>query len=183
MALTAKQRKMIDSYLKGASKSDAMREAGYSEGTATTRHSYYFGHPEVVAEIERRQKIASTRADISLEKLNAMLMEIATANLGDLLQVDDQGNTYMDYDKLTPELRKAISNLTVDEVKEGRGEDAKIVKRVRIGVLDRVRAIEQLIRHNGLSKEKIVVNHEGDLVEALQRGRARARQRSEDAPE
>lgn len=181
MALSAKQRKMIDSYLKGMSKADAMREAGFAESVAQTKHSYYFGKPEIVAEIERRQKIASTRADISLEVLNKMLMDIASANLGDLVQTDpNTGDLYMDYSRLTPELRKAMTNVTIDEVKEGRGESAKTVKRIRIGVLDRIRAIEQLIRHNGLSKEKITVNHEGSLVEELQQGRARARSRSEE---
>lgn len=183
MALTVRKRQMIDAYLKGASKKDAMLAAGFSENTASTRHTYYFGDPDVVAEIERRQKIAASRTDVNLENLNKMLMEIASANLGDLVQVADDGSLFMDYSKLTPELRKSMTNVTIDEVKEGRGENAKTVKRIRIGVLDRLRAIETLIRHNGLSKEKITVNHEGSLVEELQRGRARARQLGDEPPE
>lgn len=174
MALSDKKRKMIDLYLKGANKKDSMLGAGFSENTAQTRHSTYFGDPEVIAEISRRQSIAAARTDISLESLNKQLMEIASASLGDLISIDPiSGEMSLDYSKLTPELKRSMSNLTVDEVKEGRGSDAKMVKRIRIGVLDRIRAIELLIRHNGLSKEKIVVNHEGDLVERLRRGRDR----------
>lgn len=173
MAISPKMRKAIDSYLKGATKKQAMLDAGFSETTATTAHSTYFGNQEVIDEIARRQNIAATRTDTSLEWCVAQLKQIASANLGDLIQVDPDGSLSMDYSKLTPELRAAIGNVTVDEVTEGRGESAKKVKRIRIGTLDRLRAIENIVRFLGLSKEKVTVNIEGDLVAKLQRGRQR----------
>lgn len=173
MAISPRMRKAIDSYLKGASKKDAMLEAGFSETTATTAHSKYFGDPEVIEEIDRRRNIAAARTDVTLEKMIAQLMEIASASVGDLIRAEPDGSISMDYTKLTPELRKSISNITVDEITEGRGDEARKVKRIRIGALDRIRAIELIIRHLGLSKEKITVNHEGDLVERLHRGRLR----------
>lgn len=173
MALSAKKKKAIDGYLKGMTKVDAMRAAGYAETTSNTKHSAIFGSPEVEAEIARRQAIAATRADISLEWLTDQLKTIVEANIGDLIEIDSTGSISMDYSKLTPELRKAIGNVTVDEVTVGRGRDAEKIKRIRIGSLDKLRAIELLIKHLGLSKEKTVIEVEGDLVERLTRGRKR----------
>ncbi len=181
MAISDRMLKAIDLYLKGANKTEAMKGAGFSEKTAQTRHSTYFGDEEVKAEIMRRQNIAASRTDITLEKMLTQLNEIASASLGDLITVDPDGSISMDYSKLTPELRKSIGNVTVDEITEGRGDEAKKVKRIRIGALDRIRAIELIIRHAGLSKEKVVVAHEGDLVERLRRGRLRAAGTGEEA--
>lgn len=174
MALNGKKKKAIDLYLSGKSKKDAMLGAGYSASTADTKHSDVFGDPEVVAEIERRQKIASTRTDISLEWALSQLKKIVEANMGDLIEIDESTGEYkINMARLSPELKYALTNFTVDEMQEGRGPGAEKFKRLRIGTLDKVRALELIIRHGGLSKEKVVVQVEGDLVERLNRGRQR----------
>lgn len=174
MALSQRKKSVVDHYLQGLSKVDAMKKAGYSDSTAQTKHSAVFGDPEVKKEIERRQKIQSSRSDITFEYLTNKLKEIVDANLGDLIEFGEDGTPWINYEKLTPQLRTALSNFSVDEVTEGRGESARKVKRIRVGTLDKLRAIELLIRHLGLSKEKVVVSVEEDLVERLQRGRARS---------
>lgn len=176
MALNAKQKKMIDAYLRGQSKKDAMLEAGYSQSTAEGKHSETFNHPEVIKEIERRQKIASTRTDISLEWALTELKKIAEANLGDIIEVAEDGTYKINMAKMGPNLRAALTNFTVDDMSDGRGDEAQSFKRLRIGVSDKVRAIDLIIRHAGLSKEKVQVEVSGDLVERLARGRARVRE-------
>lgn len=174
MALNAKKKKAIDLHLSGKNKQEAMEGAGYAKTTAATKHSAVFGDPEVVAEIARRQKIASSRTDISLEWALEQLKKIAEANLGDIIEIDETDGSYkINMARLSPELKYALTNFTVDEMQEGRGPGAEKFKRLRIGTLDKVRAIELIIRHAGLSKEKVVVQVEGDLVERLNRGRQR----------
>jgi len=175
MSLNSKKKKMIDAYLKGLSKKDAMLEAGYSESTAAGKHSELFNQPEVIKEIERRQKIAATRTDVSLEWALGELKKIAEANLGDIIEIEDNGTYKINMSKMGPNLKAALTNFTVDEMTEGRGEGQSAFKRLRIGVSDKVRAIDLIIRHAGLSKEKLVVEVEGDLVERLARGRSRVR--------
>lgn len=173
MALSAKKIKCIDGYLSGKSKVQAMLDAGYSPSTSQSKHSTIFGDPKVIAEIERRQKIASTRSGVSLEWIVDRLKSIADANLGDLIDIAPDGSIRMDYEKLTPDLRRALSGVNIDEYTEGRGPDKKQVKRIKINLADKLRALELLMRHLGLSKEKIIVGVEDDLVERLQRGKNR----------
>jgi phage terminase small subunit len=166
--------KAIDGYISGKTKQQAMLDAGYSETTAHGKHSAIFGREDVKAEIARRQKMVATRTDINLERLNNILVSIAEANPGELITTDEAGNMFVDYSKLTPQMKKVISGFTVDDMTEGRaGEDQQRFRRLKLQFVDRLRAIEMLIRFNGLSKEKIHVEVEGDLVQRLQRGRNR----------
>lgn len=171
MALNAKKKKAIEGYLKGLSKTDAMIEAGYASTTAASKHSDIFGDPEVVAEIERRQKISAARTDITLDWVNNKLKEVAEANLGDMVTIHEDGTVDFDYTKMTPAIKQALNQFTTETYMEGRGPGAKEVKRIKVGTLDKLRALELLVRFNGLSKEKTVIEVEGDLVERLQRGR------------
>lgn len=181
MALNEKKKKAINFYLGGMSKTDAMMAAGYSESTAQTKHSTIFGDPEVEAEIERRQRIASSRADVSLDWIVERLKSIADANLGDLVEIHEDGSATLNMSKMTPELKRALTGYSVEEYMEGRGPGAKKVKRHKVNLADKLRALELLVRHLGLSKEKVVVEvQEGDLVERLQRGRQIAKAGTED---
>lgn len=169
--LSDKQKKALNAYLGGMSKTDAMLHAGYSESTAKTKHSDIFNAPEMVEELNRRQQIAATRADVSLDWIVDRLKSVADANLGDLLDIDEEGSATLNMSKMTPELKRALTGYTVEEYMEGRGPGAKKVKRHKVNLADKLRALELLVRHLGLSKEKVVVEVEGDLVERLQRGR------------
>lgn len=173
MALSERKRRVIDLYLSGRSKTEAMLGAGYAQGTAETRQSFIFTDPEVKKEIARRMNIAAARADITLDWIVDRLKSIADANLGDLIEIDEAGRPTVNYKNLSPDLKRALANFTVDEISEGRGEDARKGLRIRVGTLDKIRALELLVKHLGLSKEKVVVSVEADLVERLQRGRSR----------
>lgn len=174
MALTARQKKAIEFYLKGDSKEDAMLKAGYAITTSKTKHSDIF-NTEAVGEITRRQNIAAARTDITLEWALGELKKIAEADLGDIIEVAEDGSYKINMAKLGPNLRKAMNGFTVDDMQEGRGEDGQKFRRLKVNLVDKVRAFELIIRHGGLSKEKVIVEVEGDLVERLQRGRSRVR--------
>ena len=174
--LTPRHRKVIDAYMKCWSKKKAMIEAGYSESMATTRANDVFGHPAVVAEIERRQKLASHRSDVTLDWIVERLKAIADANLGDMIDIYSDGTAGINFQKMTPQIQRALRKFSVSERKEGRGKNAHIVVDNKVELADQLRALELLIRHLGLSKEKqsVEVTADKELVEILQKGRIRA---------
>lgn len=172
--MLARQKKAADGFLAGKTKVQAMKDAGYSDSTATTKHSDVFGQPEVEEYIRRKQALSAQKSNISLDWILGELKQIATANLGDIIEIDTEGNMSLDYTKLTPELRKALQNVVIDEITEGRGPNARKIKRIKVGLSDKLRAFDMIIRHAGLSKDKVVVDVEGDLVERLVRARRRS---------
>ncbi len=176
MSLSPKHRKVIDAYMKGMTKKAAMLEADYSVSTAATRSNDVFGRDDVKSEILRRQNLASHRSDITLDWITNKLKAILDADIGDMLDIYSDGSAKYNFNKMTPALRVALSKFSVDSYTEGRGAVAQEVKRMRVDFADKVKAAELLIRHLGLSKEKasLEISGEVSMVDAIQRGRARA---------
>ncbi len=174
MALTHKRRKVIDAYMKSFNKKQSMLAAGYSNTMATTRTGDVFNDPAVQAEIARRQNIAAHRSDVSLDWIIGRLKLIADANIGDMVNVYSDGSASLDFTKLTPALKKALNKFSVSERKDGR--QGNVIVDTKIGLSDQLKALELLVRHLGLSKEKTAIELSGEvsLVERLHRGRSQA---------
>jgi phage terminase small subunit len=67
-------------YLKGRSKSDALRLAGYSESLAATRPQHVFNNPRFQAELARRQAEYEKRHMVTVEYLREKMMEVIEAD-------------------------------------------------------------------------------------------------------
>jgi phage terminase small subunit len=174
MALTAKRRKVVDEFMKCANQKEAMLAAGYSQSMSATRSADIFKDPAVMREIERRQNLATHRSDVTLDWVVERLKAVADANLGDALDIYSDGTASINFNKLTPQLKKALNKFTVSTKKDGRGGD--VIVDNKVGFSDQLKALELLVRHLGLSKEKTAVELTGEvsLVERLHAGRSRA---------
>jgi ribosomal protein RSM22 (predicted rRNA methylase) len=158
--------------MKCFNKKQAMLDAGYSPSYSATRSNDIFHNPEIAAEIQRRQNLASHRADVDLDWIVARLRQIADANLGEALDVYSDGSASINFNKLTPALKKALNKFSLVKNTTARGETVSS----KVGFSDQLKALELLVRHLGLSKEKqtIELSGEVELIEQLHRGRARA---------
>jgi len=163
----------LNYFMKGMTKKDAMIKAGYSKSMATTNIAHVFSRPDVKAEIERRQGLAAKRADVDLDWIVERLKSIADANITDLLDVYSNGDVEYNLRYLNDDLRRAIGGLDITKETEGRGKNKIEMQKLKIRTSDKLRALELLLRHLGLSKEKMVVEGEVSLVERLNAGRAR----------
>lgn len=166
----------VDHYFAcGFNKREALLRAGYSEKTAEGNPHSVFNHPFVVAEVERRQKELAKKNNVTAERIVQEFAKIGFSNLGDLVEVNPDGSAYLDMRKITPEQRAALSEFTVDEYEEGRGEGAVAVKKFKIKFHDKKGALDSLARHLGMFNDKVEVSGELSIVERLQRGRDRVR--------
>lgn len=66
-------------YLKGRSKCDALRLAGYSESICTTKAQHVFSNPRFQAELARRQAEYEKRHMVNIEYLREKMMEVIEA--------------------------------------------------------------------------------------------------------
>ena len=127
--------------------------------------------PDVQAAIAERQKEAFKAAGLAPERVLLELARIAFANIEDVTRLDAHGQPYLDLSELDRAQWAGIGEITVDEYTDGRGEDARQVKRIKIKLLDRQRALETLGKHYGLVKEP-EVKVEVSLVELLKAANA-----------
>jgi phage terminase small subunit len=101
---------------------------------------------------------AAARYQVTTDRVIGELARIAFANSLDYWRVDSNGDPILDLAKITRDQGGAISEIIVDEYKDGRSTDAREVKRVRIKLADKRAALVDLGRHLGLFVDPSVVN-------------------------
>ncbi|KKK67086.1 hypothetical protein LCGC14_2957610, partial [marine sediment metagenome] len=170
--LNERYRKAVVHFLNGMTKGAALREAGFSADTSSNP-GVIFNRPEVRAEIERRQHIMSSKAGVDADWIIERLKLIADADLADMLLVNEEGQGKIDLNRLTPALRAALGSFK----SEGYGSN---VFKMDVKLSDKLKALEMLGRHLGLFQDKLELNAEKTLVELLEAGRERARERNKE---
>src|SRR5208283_5099994 len=82
------------------------------------------------------------------------LAKIGFANMQDYMGSTPGGDPYLDFSKLTRDQASALAEVTVDDFVDGRGEDARAVKRVKFKLHDKRAALVDLGRHIGMFEDR-----------------------------
>lgn len=163
--LSDKHKAAIAAYMRHNNKKQACLDAGYSEWSVPD----IFNHPDVVAEIKRRQEQTAANAGITREYLLGKLKTIIDAEPGEMLEVDNKGKVSINYKNLSPSLRKAIRKFEVVETK-GAKKYSKTKTQVKFDVPDIIAAIKEAGVLTGIREEKTQINTDMDLVKRLDQG-------------
>ena len=83
-----------------------------------------------------------------------------------MLEIDEKGRPSMNWERLSPGLRKSINTITVDTSKDG-GKYKPVKTHVKITTSDKLGAIKEAAVLLGLREEKKVLDIEDNLVEIL----------------
>ena len=148
--LTAKQAAFVREYLIDNNATQAAIRAGYSRKTAYSQGQRLLKNVEVAAAVARRQAELQKRAEIKAEAVVQELAKLGFANMGDYIQVTSDGDPYIDLSRLTSKQAAAVQEVMVDEFVEGRGQNKREVRRVRIKLADKEKALRDLAKHLGL---------------------------------
>ena len=168
--LSDAQRHLIDMYFTRAKfrKSGALRLAGYP-------HPYDhspFQVQIVREEMDRRHERNRKRFAVSYDRVLEEIAKIAFANVGSYLEIREDGSMAFDFREVGLDELAAIGKVTVETYVDGSGDDAREVKRVRVEPYNKLAALEALMRHSGMSKEK-GTSVEVNLVDAIRDARKR----------
>lgn len=153
--LTPKQARFVDEYLVDLNATQAATRAGYSAKTAQPASSRLLSNVMVKQEIEKRQAKLSEKAMVTAERVVMELAKIGFANMQDYMRAGPQGDPYLDFSALTRDQAAALSEVTVEDFKDGRGEDARDVRRVKFKLHDKRAALVDLGKHLGIFTEKV----------------------------
>lgn len=155
MALNARQQRFVDEYLIDLNATQAAIRAGYSEKTAAVIACENLNKPNIAAAIQIAQAERAERTQITADKVLTELGKLGFSNMLDYLKVGADGDPYTDFSALTREQAAAISEVTVESFKDGRGEDARDVRRVKFKLTDKRAALVDIGKHLGMFKEHI----------------------------
>ena len=154
--LTVKQAAFVGFYL-GTAKGNATRAAelaGYSENTAAAIGFENLRKPKIAAAIGRRQAAIAEKLAITQERIARELELLGFSNKLDYLRISGRGEPFVDLSELSREQAAALSEATIEDYVEGRGDDARDVRRVKIKLSDKRHALTSLARLLGLEEPK-----------------------------
>lgn len=152
--LTAKQQRFVEEYLIDLNATQAAIRAGYSEATAAEQGSRLLTNVKVSKAIAEDRKRLSERTEITQDRVLAELAKIGFANMDDYITVGSDGDPFVDLSALDRDKAAAISEVTVEDFTDGRGDDARDVRRVKFKLLDKRAALVDIGRHLGMFPSK-----------------------------
>lgn len=155
MALTAKQRRFVEEYLVDLNATQAAIRAKYSKKTARQMGDENLSKPDIAAAIQKAEQARSKRTEITQDAVLQELAKIGFANMQDYMRVGADGDPYLDFSNLTRDQAAALIEVTVEDFKEGRGEDSRDVRRVKFKLGDKKSALVDIGRHLGMFKDRI----------------------------
>lgn len=173
--LTPAHQKVVDEYFANGclSKKRAMLAAGYAQATPS---ALVFGRSDVMRAIETRYRRHREKVEVTEDRIIEELANIAFANLGDLLDVQEDGTALVDMGAITPEIRAALSEYSVETYPEKQlDEDGKPcvveVKKSRVKFHSKQAALESLARIKGMNRDKVEVSGTNDLMDRVAQAR------------
>ncbi len=162
MALRGKQQRFVNEYLVDRNATQAAIRAGYSAKTATVIGAENLTKPNIKKAIEVGEAEIAERTKITQDKVMKELEKIGFSNMLDYITITNGGDPVTDFSALTRDQAAAISEIVVEEYTEGRGEDARNVKRTKFKLSDKRSALVDMGKHLGMFKEHLVHSNDPD---------------------
>lgn len=128
-------------------------------GTQIARAGRMLALPHVQAAIRDRAEVLSEEFKVSTNALIREISAIAFSNMANYVYIGADGEPIIDLSKCTTEQMGAISEITVEDYKDGRGEDARDVRKVKLKLHDKQNAQEKLMKFLQLyAPERVEIN-------------------------
>lgn len=129
-------------------------------------------HPDRIMTFQALELTPAEQAGATPLRVLEELMRIATFDIGMLY---DGNGQLLPIHLMPEEARRAISSIEVDEIIEGKGEDARMVGVTRkVKTWDKLRSLDTIARHLGMLLERVKLEVDDDLADAVRKARLRA---------
>jgi phage terminase small subunit len=166
--LTPKQEAFVRAYLETGNASEAYRRAYDAEGmkpeTIKVKACELLKNGNVSVTVAKRQEKIAERHNITVDKIVRELATLGFSNMLDYMTIPADGDAFVDLSKLSREQASAIQELVVEDYKDGRGEDARDVKRIKFKLYDKKAALVDLGKHLGMFIDRSEVGKPGDFA-------------------
>lgn len=141
----------------------------------------------VIKRIRELHEEAANLACIDQSKVIAEYSKVAFANMEDYLRFGENGEAYLDFSAMDRDKAAAISEIIIDEYKDGKGDDERDVKKTKFKLHSKLGALDSIAKHLGMfiDKSQIDVRHSvgGIFDEAVKQAEvARTGQAVENTP-
>lgn len=128
-----------------------LKELPKGHDGARVRAVEYCNRPLIQAAIADKMAEISRRFELTADRVLGEIAKIAYANMDDYID-RTSGDPLLDFspERVTREQMAAVGELTVETYKEGRGDEAREVKRIKFKLHDKLNALDKAMRRLGL---------------------------------
>jgi phage terminase small subunit len=134
-------------YVIGLNGTRAAIASGYSPNGAEVTASRLLRNTKVQRLINRLLAKRFSKLDLKAEQIIEELARLAFSNMMDYIRVNGEGDAYLDFSKLTRDQAAPIQEITSEVYTEGKGGEAREVKRTKFKLSDKAKSLELLGRH------------------------------------
>jgi phage terminase small subunit len=177
MALTHRQRRFVQEYLRSETATEAALRAGYASSSAAVMACRMMDDPDILAAIEEGQKKRLDRVAVDADYLLTRLHEEVEADIADLYD-EETGDLLPVHEWPEVWRRGLVAGVEIEVLFDGSGKDRQQIGHLKkIKTSDRTRRIEALGRHVSVAAFRDSIKVEGleGLAERLARiSRAKA---------
>lgn len=140
---------------------------------AAHRSQNLLAKPHIAGYVAAMTEAIRERLVVTRETITAELAKLAFANKTDYYRLQGDGTPQIDLSAITHEQAAAIQELTVQTFMEGRGEDAREVRDVRIKLADKTRALELLGKAEKMFTDVVETTTLSDIEREIREARFR----------
>ena len=189
--LTAQEQLFVLYYLGCLDAKKAALKAKYAKTTAHVKAYAWVSQSScpknkrhVYNAIQKALKEKTTKLDVSADRISEELAIMAFSNLSDYLTIHDDGSVTMKtFEQMPKGASRAIE--MVEDIRKilgtgkgGEGDGIILDARLKYKLGSKIKALELLGKVHGMFVDKTVIVDESDIVERLQKGRERAKERN-----
>lgn len=156
MHLAPAEKALVDAYLSTMAESAAAAgralvehlkvQAGGKQTLLYGRAAEVLERPHVKIAIAQRAAEISQKLELSTNKVLKEVANVAMSNMAHYVHLNEDGLPYIDLTNCSFDQMSAIQEITVEEFKDGRGENARDVRRVKLKLHSKLDALEKLMK-------------------------------------
>lgn len=133
---------------------DAFREAGFGKGSEPHVQAVNGGkmarRVAIAARITELRSQAAAHTTITSARVLEEMAKIGFANMMDYIRVQEDGTAAIDMSMVDRDKGAAISEVIIDEFMDGKGDNIRPVKRIRLKLHDKRAALVDIGKHFGM---------------------------------
>lgn len=132
---------------------------GHADVDNSERANAMLQKPHVKRAIAERARQLASKFEVEANSVVKEVAQIAFANMSNYLHITADGDPYIDLSHCTFDQLAAIQEVTVEDYTEGRGDDARDVRRIKLKLHPKLEALEKLMKYLQMyAPERIDVN-------------------------
>lgn len=150
MKLSPKQARFVAEYVVDLNATQAAIRAGYSPKTAVVQGPRLLRKAQILGAVAERAQKVLDKAEVTVERVVQELALLGFADMRHYLTFADDGQVYLDWKEMPDSASRAIQEIVQDEYVEGKGSDARLVRRTKFKLHSKTPALDLLAKYLGM---------------------------------